>query len=425
MILRERKYLVALFIGIFVVVGVGFLLATKALTSSVAVESEDGQLSGNVKVVDDVKASNNKAAQFNNPPLPPPPPSPQLKPQARGAVDRDGYDSNVAIAKQNIKIPAAYQGIVNNFVLMLDWSKIQPGNSNELNTTFIDDAIREAKAKNMHIKLRILAGIHSPTWVKNLEGGPFDVYDIDGTTGQQFSGTAPKYWTASVKSAYSNLMTKLAAKYDTDPTVLSVTNSLCTTIFAEPFIKNLDEGNNMTSFYAAGMTTELDKQCQNESVDIHNAAWKYTRTETAINPLSYKGTDASGNNIEKFDVDFSIAWVGRCRQVMGARCIMGNNGFNATAGPAGSNYRRVIGAIICQGNPPPYFQTRQQAVITSTGNTLAGVLSYAVRVGAGMVELPVQYRSGAISTTELAPLDTALETNNAIPCPADRLLPNP
>jgi hypothetical protein len=104
---------------------------------------------------------------------------------------------------------------------------------------------------------------------------------------------------------------------------------------------------------------------------------------------------------------------------------MGNNGFNATSGAVGSNYRKVIGAIICEGNPPPYYQTRQQSVIESTGKTLTDVLNYVIAIGAGMIEMPVQYRTTAITPEQLRPLDAALEANNAIACPADKLLPNP
>ncbi len=350
----------------------------------------------------------------------------QVKPQIRGVVDRDAYNTGIDPSKQNLQVPATHRGMVNNFVLLLKWNQLQPSGSADLDTTKIDDAIAEAKANNMRIKIRILAGIHSPTWVKNLEGGPFTVYDIDKTTLEEFSGTAPKYWTTGVKNAYSGLMSKLAAKYDKDQTVGGVVNSLCSTIFAEPFIKNLDEGNNMASFYGAGLTDALDQQCLNDSINIHNTHWKTTRTETAINPLSYKGTDSTGKTIEKLNVDFSLAWEKKCREVLGERCVMGNNGFNATAGPAGSNYRKVVGGIICAGDPPPYFQTRQLAVIQSTNNTLASVLEYAKDVGAGMVEVPVQYRqTSTISLTDLTNLDAALETNHTISCPADQLLPNP
>ena len=414
-IFAKNKSRLPMFVLAFAVVGTALLIASRAATSSnVSLEAENGTVSGGALVTTDTSASGSKAVKFAH--------LTTLKPQVKGAVDRDGYDTSVDTTKTNLRVPATYQSIVNNFVLMVDWSKLQPTSSTSFNTAIIDDAISEAKAKDMRIKLRVLSGIHAPTWVKNIDGGPFDVYDIDGTTGEVFTGTSPKYWTDNYRTAYTNLMTKLADKYDNEDTILSVANSMCTTIFAEPFIKNLDEGNNMTSFFAAGMTTDLDKQCHNNSIDVH-AAWKRTRTETALNPLSYKGVDTAGNPIEKFDPDFTIAWVRRCRSVLGDRCIMGNNGFNATA--MGLNLRKVIGEVICQGNPPNYYQTRQQAVIVSSGKTLADVLKYAVDAGAGMVELPVQYRTTAITPEALAPYDTALEKNNAIPCPADRLVPNP
>jgi hypothetical protein len=419
--LANKKNKSVVFVVLFALTGIAMLIITRAATvKTVSIEAEGGTMSNGAVVVDNTSASGGKAVKFASPA-----PPVTLKPQVKGAIDRDAYDTNTAISKTNIKIPTAYDGIVNDFVLMLKWKQLQPSNSTELNTSYIDDAISEAKGRNMHFKFRILAGIHAPDWVKNLAGGSFAVYDIDKTAGEVFTGTAPRYWTSDVKGAYSGLMSKLASKYDNDDTMLSVVNSLCTTIFAEPFIKNLDEGNNMTSFYNAGLTDALDQQCLNDSVDIHNAHWKRTRTETAINPLSYKGTDGTGAIIERFNVDFSINWIKRCRVVLGARCIMGNNGFNATSGAVGSNYRKVIGAIICEGNPPPYFQTRQQSVIESTGKTLTDVLNYVIAIGAGMIEMPVQYRTTAITPEQLRPLDAALEANNAIACPADKLLPNP
>lgn len=407
---------------VFIAMGLSTILLARAATnpSPIAVENENGSKTNGASSVDDAAASNGKAVNFNPPASPP---VKQVKSQIRGVVDRDGYNSGAATSAKNLTIPSQFEGVVNNFVLMLNWDQLQPNNTNELNSAYIDDAIAEAKAHNMRIKMRILAGIHAPGWVKNLSGGPFAVYDIDQTTGEQFSGTSPRYWTTPVKSAYANLMAKLAAKYDSEDTLASVTNTLCTTIFGEPFIKNLDEGSNMSSFYNAGLTDALDQQCQNEAVDIHNTYWKYTRTETAVNPLSYKGVDNSGTVKERFNVDFTIAWVNRCRQVLGQRCIMGNNGFNNIVFSA--NYRQVLGAIVCVGNPPLYFQTRQYAAITSTGNSIDSVLAYAQRVGAGMVELPYQYKAGASTPSGLAGRDAALESNSSIACPGDRLLPNP
>ena len=423
-----RKYIVnprsriIVFVFVFAAMGALLIFITRASTPNVSVEVENGQAIGSVVAVnDDITASASGYVAFS-----------PIKLQIKGVVDRDPYNFNKAVNLQNVDIPANYEQIVNNFVLKIDWSRIQPNSQNDFATTHIDDAISEAKAKNMRIKLRVMAGIHAPGWAKQIDGGPFTAYDIDKVTGEVFTGSSPKYWTINYKNAYDQLMSKLAGRYDSNNTVGSVVNSMCTTIFAEPFIKNLGDVDpstgqmpNMTSFYNAGLTDTLDKDCHNNSVDVHAQNWKRTRTETAINPLSYKGTNSSDEIVEKFDPDFSIAWIERCRQVLGERCIMGNNGFNATSGPAGSNYRRVIGAIICQGNPPPYFQSRQWEALQSSGKTLEEVIQYGINVGAGMIEMPYEYKTTATTPQKLAPLDTALESNNAIPCPADRLLPNP
>jgi hypothetical protein len=197
--------------------------------------------------------------------------SPVIKAQMSGVVDRQGLPSS------------SYRAVVNNYVVKLDWADIQPNSSADFNTSKIDAAIQDAKANNMHIKLRIYTGSGSPAWVKNLPvtiGAQGPVRICDPNAVPVVCGDIPHFWEKNVQDAYAALEAKLAAKYDSvdgDGSIIQeVVIGGCTTIFQEPLIRQRGT-DNIAAFQAGGYTEAGNWTCEQAQFQAHTI-WAHTRS---------------------------------------------------------------------------------------------------------------------------------------------------
>ena len=116
----------------------------------------------------------------------------------------------------------------------LPWNTIETARG-AYDFSYVDKVLREHPAQKF--RLRFMAGIHAPQWVKDHSGGCVNVTPDSGNGG---TGCVPRFWTDNYHADYVSLMRAVANRYETDPQVVEIANSECTTIYAEPFILGAD-----------------------------------------------------------------------------------------------------------------------------------------------------------------------------------------
>lgn len=320
--------------------------------------------------------------------------APALKPVLRGVVDR-----------QKIAPDATYRQTVNAAVIKAKWSDLQPTAFGPIEANnVIDEMVAHARRLNqddaglgMRLKLRVYAGVSTPEWGKHLDGAPVSL--VDPRSGAAI-GTVPRFWTDNFKRAYDDLMTKLAARYESEPLIADVVISRCTTQFAEPFLRQGSVAANRSAYFAAGYTVSADKQCLGEQIDTHARLWKTTRSSIAFNPFQLMATDRV-----RQDEPFTESMMAYCRQMLAQRCVLGNNSISSPLD--GGNYTLMYNKIQAMG-APIYFQTTTLAKIGDWRATL----DWARGAGASMIELPAGY-DPAFGLSDLGVRDAALEANPA------------
>jgi hypothetical protein len=242
----------------------------------------------------------------------------------------------------------------------------------------------------MRLKLRVYAGDEAPTWAKNLDGPPMKICLRQGSS----CGTVGRFWTPNFAVAYLDLQTKLAALYDSVPVVREVVIDRCTTLSAEPLLRQINYSPNLKAYRAAGYTLDADEQCQHEQIDAHQV-WVNTRSSFAFDPYT-----VVTSNSTKIDEGFTESLMDYCRATLGTRCVIGNNGFRDSN--QGADYNAMYNAIKARG-APIYFQTATSSRLGSLTKTL----SIAVGYGAAMVELPFGYTK--VNPSQLTAPDAQLE----------------
>jgi hypothetical protein len=299
-------------------------------------------------------------------PSPTPVQAPDLKPPIQGLIDRDGPP------------PPGYAGAITAFVVNVTWAELQPTPDGPLTTNNpIDQAITAARAlgPNMGVKIRLLAGVDDPNWVKQLDGGPVSVDSAADAVG----GTIGRFWTPDFAAAYDDLWGKLAARYDSVPQIREVTVARCMTIFDETFLRDTSDPTSVANLLAAGFTISADQTCLQQEIAA-GSVWKHTRIGVAFNP--YQEVLPGGE--QRTDEAFTQAMMAYCRTALGPQCVLENNSIRWP--PMGSAYSEMYSSMSELGAPIS-FQTATEARI---GN-LTDTVTWAVSVGADAVELPEGY----------------------------------
>lgn len=361
----------------------------------------------------------------------PPAAGAELKPQLRGVADRKGIP------------PSDYASVVNSFVAQVNWADLQVAQGAAITDTApdddtlgnkIDDAIGYARAHTadgVGIKVRVYAGVNAPDWAKNLPStngtGPFQLCDNAGAS--PVCGTVGHFWEANYRAAYADLEQKLAAKYDGAAEILDVAITGCSTVYAEPLMRQMNVSSNLAAYKAAGYNEADNEACERDQITAHEA-WRQTRSSLALN-VYQRWSDSAGKFSQ--DVAYTETMADFCRVTLGQGCVLGNNAIGkdgalypcadiggpdwATRDPENRMYTKIS----CTG-APIYFQTATAARIQSYGFTLDDVLAWAVTAGAGLVELPQGYndptRSAYLSPSGLSCYDREFEgTANCLDTP--------
>jgi len=316
--------------------------------------------------------------------------APEIKPVLRGLLDRDGLASPKA------------RPVVRSFVANVGWAELQkrPGGA-IVDGNPIDRAIATAMRANqeqpgaeVRVKVRLFSGVRAPDWAKRLTGPPVPVTDtVDGK-----SGTVGRFWTPEFGQAYQDLQNRLATRYDDVPEIAEVTATRCTTVYAEPFLRQANHAGTVRALLAAGFTAEADRRCLEGQVEAHRV-WSRTRTSVAFNP--YQRIRPDGSVV--VDSVFTNSLMDQCRRVLGPRCVLANNSVRwpVLAGKAYADLYRAMSRL----GPPLAFQTAVPRRIGDWRATLAWVAD----AGANTVELNADYPSYPLA--ELAGFAARLKEN--------------
>jgi hypothetical protein len=295
-----------------------------------------------------------------------------LKPVLAGFLDRNGPP------------PASFIPVMGGFVVNVYWADIQPAQGAPINSNnAIDQAITTLHqidpSGRMGLKVRLFAGIHAPEWAKSLGGSPIPIEDPTSGT----SGTIGRFWTDDFGAAYNDLEAKLAAKYDSAPEIREITISRCTTVYAEPFIRDASNPVAVAALMSAGFTVDADQRCHHEEVIAHQV-WIHTRSDLSFNPYQNLGGGP------KTDEGFTEEMMAFCRSTLLARCVLENNSLRS---PEQYQYSAMYAAMQQQG-PPIAIQT---AVLAKVGD-LGATIQIAISLGAASVELPAGYQTVPVAT---------------------------
>ncbi len=290
-----------------------------------------------------------------------------MKPMLTGLLARHGPPSGSLAA------------LVDDYVLPISWADLQPTARGGLETETLDAGLRGALARGARVKLRISGGGHAPAWAKRLGGKPFIM--IDPRDRSRWS--VPRFWTRAYGDAYAELHRLLAARYDSNPVLAEVVISRCTSVYAEPFLRQTSLRFNRNALLKAGYTVAADKACHRQEVVAHEV-WSTTRSGLAFNPAQFVQSDGDAAVSDVFTRNMMIF----CRATLGRRCVIENMSIRSPMSsldpnPRRPHYKRMYAAMVKTG-PPLAFQTAAPPRLGDCASTLR----WAMARNAYFVELP-------------------------------------
>ena len=262
------------------------------------------------------------------------------KPKIEGFVLRGDVPSGAPGSRSHFDNPfdagANWGDKVDGIVITAEWADLQKTAYGEIESNnVIDQAIKTIAKWNatvvrdewIYLKLRVFAGIYSPSWVADSLGS----MEVDYKNAKQ--GTLPYFWKSDFQYYWGDFQKKLAERYDNNPLLLDVALSGCMTHNAETMWRNYGS-NNKTSIEdlkAHGLTVAKDERCLLREIDIAAAAWKSTNISMAVNGWkNYDEAPDNGNYPKK--IQFTKDMIDHCKAMLGNRCIVGNNSVgNKTA----------------------------------------------------------------------------------------------
>jgi hypothetical protein len=289
-----------------------------------------------------------------------------------------------------------WPSIVDARVPTVEWRVLQPA-PDRFRYAPIDDLIANARAAGDTLRLRVMAGRFAPDWVKR-RFGTVEVRDpIDG-----ISASVPRWWVADYMNVYRRFQAKLAARYDGNGTIRSVTVSGAMTVYAEPFIRGMSSPFTRTSLLAAGYSAKKDRRAIRESLDAQEP-WQGTRQILAFNAWQFVRQDGTFG----IDTRFPNRIMDRFRSMFGRRAILQNNSIRASWIQDGmpSVIAPIYRHMKALGGPLSYQTAR-----TARVGDLATVLAWCIRQGAHGVEIH-RGASDQITTAQAKNFDTKLEAN--------------
>ena len=310
----------------------------------------------------------------------------RLKPVLTGVLNRAGVPpAAYRSAEGGYDIQGTQDDQGNRDVGDVSWAELQPtaGGPIAANNA-IDLAVADVRAWNAAnpthpeaLKLRVEAGIHSPSWALDLGGACVAV--TDPTSG--LSGCCPRFWTAAFTAAYYQFEAELAARYDAVPEIREVDMAKNTTIYNESLIRQVQSPVTVAALLAAGYSTAVDEQQQLQDITSLGSSWRHTHVGFAFNPYQ------TANPVTQ-DEAFTQQLISAGRAALGNHLVVENNSLRQGYLTGNGDYQAMY-SYMCGVGGPMGFQT---ATISKVGSIQA-VLDGAIAWGAASLELPTGYPS--------------------------------
>ena len=289
-----------------------------------------------------------------------------------------------------------FPGVVNVLVPNIAWSDIEPQRG-LFQFGPIRNAIQTARAHGDVLRLRIYAGRMAPAWTRQRFGSVMMYDPIDG-----LSAEVPRWWVRGYRNAYATLQAKLAKAFDGNPTIRAVTISEPMSIYAEPFIRGLQDSRTRHDLIASTYTKRKDQHAFVGAIKAHRV-WHRTRQILTVNPWQYINQDGSFG----FHVRFTNRMMNLCRRIFHNRCILQNNSMRASWLPDSmpGGYHPMFRHMRKLGRPIS-FQTAN----TSRVGGLTKVLNWFLSFHAHGVELKAG-AADALTLTQAKTYDAKFAAN--------------
>lgn len=190
-----------------------------------------------------------------------------------------------------------------SWVVDVTWATLQPDSSSQTlragaagdgGTADIAAAISTARSynathpdKRVRLKIRVNAGVDSPTWAKNTGGAKLTVTNT--TPSSTTTDTVGRWWTSAYATAYGHLLSLLGAKYDATAQIGDFVTCESGVFFCDG-TKQMGDGSNSQTYLNAGYTQAADIAAQKTAIVSAAAAFPTTRVEQAQFHFQYVAT---------------------------------------------------------------------------------------------------------------------------------------
>ena len=344
----------------------------------------------------------------------------KLKPVCQGVMPED-YAGDAAA-------PSAYSFMIDT-VVQLQWAALQIADADAGNAfpaaawQPLEDALADPNVQG--IRLRVLAGIHAPPFVKSMGGfavsGQYNNQNIDCSAGgiavvdpagNVTTGCVPAFWTKPVLDVYGQLLTHIANTYGSKSKLREVVDSACMTVYAEPFVRGHGEPGTIARLHAAGFDINQDIACESAVITMFSGLTPFAQTRLSLALSDWDEVLPDGG--------FTTAWADTASFAMAQRAILGprlvlqinhlNPGYTCDGGKPEECFMANLA-------PPKGAQTWSWAQLVGTGDgqkALDDSIQQGVNLGLDYVEVPTpQYETTDAGSLHV--LHDALVANDAGP----------
>jgi hypothetical protein len=306
------------------------------------------------------------------------------------------------------------------FVQPLRWADAQPTAGGQITDSALEtlaSAVELARANGYpRLKLRLLAGCHSPDWALQLGGAPLAGWqEPEGAT----TWTVPRWWATEFLEAYRAFVDRLADHLG-DPEWCEVTVSGSCTVFTEPLIHQLGVAANRSLALAAAYRVDEDEAAFRKAVSDQHAILGPLGISSSVAYNPWQTIDTRGRLAIR--PEKTIEFLTFQRALAGQAGIWENNSLIARRLPDGTteqtrtDYQPMydhMTAGAAQGHPTQ-FQTATLAKIFDAGGTPYDTASWAADSGALSVELPAGWERHGPNAEQAADLNRRMAANARI-----------
>lgn len=343
--------------------------------------------------------------------------------RASSAVAGRGHLTGL-LARDPERVTAQGAARLTGFVQPLRWADAQPTAGGPISAaalTTLRQAVEKARAHGYaRLKLRLLAGAHSPAWALPLGGGALVGWQ-EPEGGETW--TVPRWWAPEFLDAYAAFVRTLAGHLG-DPEWCEVTVSGSCTVFAEPLIHQLGVAANRSLALAAGYTDARDEAALRKAVTDQHETLSPLGISSSVAYNPWQTIDSRGRLAVR--PEKTLEFMDFQRRLAGATGIWENNSLITRRRPDGTleqarpDYQPMydhMTAAAAQGHPVQ-FQTATLAKILDAGGSPYDTASWAADHGGLSVELPAGWERHGPTAEQAAALNRQMAGNAGVVAPA-------